>query len=118
MEFRIAGTFTDGLARLTGGEQKAAKTAAFDLQLNQAHPALHSCRKVTSSGSVSLSVTETAWVRPTARASEPFDKQVRRPGRSFRSFSVNARNASCWAVTAFGSRGTSSGTGTIPLYGS
>lgn len=40
MEFRIADTFTDSLARLTGDEQKAVKTAAFDLQLNPAHPAL------------------------------------------------------------------------------
>jgi len=31
----IAGTFTDSLARLTGDEQKAVKTTAFDLQLNQ-----------------------------------------------------------------------------------
>ena len=40
MEFRIADTFTDSLAKLNGDEQKAVKTAAFDLQLNQAHPAL------------------------------------------------------------------------------
>ena len=40
MEFRIADTFTGSLARLTGDEQKAAKTAAFDLQLNPAHPSL------------------------------------------------------------------------------
>ena len=38
MEFRIADTFTDSLARLTGEEQKAAKTTAFDLQLNPANP--------------------------------------------------------------------------------
>lgn len=36
MDFRIAETFTDSLARLTGEEQKAAKTTAFDLQLNPA----------------------------------------------------------------------------------
>ena len=41
MEFRIADTFTDSLAKLTGEEQKAVKTAAFDLQLNPAHPSLH-----------------------------------------------------------------------------
>src|SRR5258708_5826841 len=35
-EFRIADTFTDSLTRLTGEEQKAVKTAAFDLQLNPA----------------------------------------------------------------------------------
>src|ERR1700730_201650 len=40
MEFRIADTFTDSLGRLTGDEQKAVKTAAFDLQLNPAHPSL------------------------------------------------------------------------------
>ena len=40
MEFRIADTFTDSLAKLSGDEQKAVKTAAFDLQLNPAHPAL------------------------------------------------------------------------------
>src|SRR5436305_11466621 len=34
MEFRIADTFTDSLARLAGDEQKAAKTTAFDLQLD------------------------------------------------------------------------------------
>ena len=32
MDFRIADTFTDSLARLTGDEQKAVKTTAFDLQ--------------------------------------------------------------------------------------
>jgi superfamily I DNA/RNA helicase len=40
MEFRIADTFTDSLARLTAEEQKAAKTTAFDLQLNPAQPGL------------------------------------------------------------------------------
>jgi hypothetical protein len=34
MDFRIADTFTDSLARLTGEEQKAVKTTAFDLQVN------------------------------------------------------------------------------------
>ena len=38
MEFRIANTFQDSLMRLTGPEQKAVKTTAFDLQLNPAHP--------------------------------------------------------------------------------
>jgi superfamily I DNA/RNA helicase/mRNA-degrading endonuclease RelE of RelBE toxin-antitoxin system len=40
MEFRIADTFTDSLARLTGDEQKTVKTAAFDLQLNPASPSM------------------------------------------------------------------------------
>jgi mRNA-degrading endonuclease RelE of RelBE toxin-antitoxin system len=41
MEFRIADTFTESLARLTGEEQKAVKTTAFDLQLNPANPGMH-----------------------------------------------------------------------------
>ena len=40
MFFRIADTFTDSLARLTGDEQKAVKTTAFDLQLNPANPGM------------------------------------------------------------------------------
>ena len=40
MQFRIADTFTDSLARLTGDEQKAVKTTAFDLQLNPASPGM------------------------------------------------------------------------------
>jgi len=40
MDFLIADTFTDSLARLTVEEQKAAKTTAFDLQVNTAHPSL------------------------------------------------------------------------------
>lgn len=40
MEFRIASTFTDSLDRLTGDEQKAVKTTAFDLQRNPANPGL------------------------------------------------------------------------------
>ncbi|MEX0684306.1 MAG: 3'-5' exonuclease [Dehalococcoidia bacterium] len=39
-ELRIADTFTDSLARLTGDEQKAVKTTAFDLQLNPANPGM------------------------------------------------------------------------------
>lgn len=45
MDFRIADTFTDSLARLTGDEQKAVKTTAFDLQLNPANPG-HSFHKL------------------------------------------------------------------------
>ena len=40
MEFRIADSFSDSLARLTGDEQKAVKTTAFDLQLNPANPGM------------------------------------------------------------------------------
>src|SRR5216117_1102294 len=47
MNFRIADTFTDSLTRLTGDEQKAVKTTAFDLQLNPANPgmSLHKLEK-------------------------------------------------------------------------
>ena len=40
MDFRIADTFTGSLARLTGDEQKAVKTTAFDLQVNPANPGM------------------------------------------------------------------------------
>jgi superfamily I DNA/RNA helicase len=40
MNFRIADTFTDSLARLTGDEQKAVKVTAMDLQLNPAAPGM------------------------------------------------------------------------------
>jgi mRNA-degrading endonuclease RelE of RelBE toxin-antitoxin system len=40
MDFRIADTFTDSLARLNGEEQKSVKTTAFDLQLNPANPGM------------------------------------------------------------------------------
>ena len=40
MDFRIADTFTDSLAKLTGEEQKVVKTTAFDLQLNPANPGM------------------------------------------------------------------------------
>ena len=40
MQFRIADTFTDSLAKLTGEEQKAVKMTAFDLQLNPSSPGM------------------------------------------------------------------------------
>ena len=40
MEFRIADTFTDSLAKLSGLEQKAVKTTAFDLQMDPAGPGM------------------------------------------------------------------------------
>src|SRR4051794_37402948 len=40
MNFLISDTFTDSLARLTGDEQKAAKTTAFDLQMDPSAPGL------------------------------------------------------------------------------
>ena len=40
MNFLIADTFTDSLAKLTGDEQKSTKTTAFDLQMNPASPGM------------------------------------------------------------------------------
>jgi mRNA-degrading endonuclease RelE of RelBE toxin-antitoxin system len=40
VDFRIADTFTASLARLTGDEQKAVKTTAFDLQLDPSNPGM------------------------------------------------------------------------------
>ena len=40
MDFRIADSFIGSLARPNGAEQKAAKTTAFDLQLNASAPGL------------------------------------------------------------------------------
>lgn len=40
MQFLIADTFTDSLSRLAGDEQKAAKTTAFDLQLDPSSPGM------------------------------------------------------------------------------
>ena len=40
MQFRIADKFTESLAKLNGEEQRAAKTTAFDLQLNPGQPGL------------------------------------------------------------------------------
>jgi hypothetical protein len=37
VQLRVADTFTDSLAKLTGEEQKAVKTTAFDLHLSPAN---------------------------------------------------------------------------------
>ena len=52
MDFRIADTFTDSLSRLSGDEQKAVKTTAFDLQMNPAGPGLsyHKLAKAKNGG--------------------------------------------------------------------
>src|SRR2546428_9691493 len=61
MEFRIADTFTESLARLTGDEQKAVKTTAFDLQINPtASPGMsfHKLAKVRDKGFWSVRVNQ------------------------------------------------------------
>lgn len=40
MQFRIADTFTDSLAKLANQEQKAVKTTVFDLQVDPANPGI------------------------------------------------------------------------------
>ena len=45
MNFLIADTFADSLARLTSQEQKAVKTTAFDLQMDPSGPG-HSFHKL------------------------------------------------------------------------
>jgi UvrD/REP helicase N-terminal domain len=40
VDFRIADTFTNALARLSASDQKAVKTSAFDLRTNPQHPGL------------------------------------------------------------------------------
>jgi hypothetical protein len=64
MEFRIADTFTDSLARLTGEEQKAVKTAAFDLQLNPANPSMSFHRLDKASGRFLPSASVALYARP------------------------------------------------------
>lgn len=58
MLFRIADTFTDSLGKLTGQEQKTAKTTAFDLQMNPANPGLrfHKLEKMKDPNFWSVSV--------------------------------------------------------------
>ena len=60
MEFRIADTFTDSLASLTGDEQKAVKTTAFDLQMNPASPSMkfHKLDKVKDKNFWALRVNQ------------------------------------------------------------
>src|SRR5436189_4201092 len=59
MAFLIADTFTDSLARLTGDEQKAVKTTAFDLQMNPASPGMrfHKLDKARDTAFWSVRVT-------------------------------------------------------------
>ena len=58
MEFRISDTFTASLARLSGQDQKAVKTAAFDLQIDPSNPGLrfHRLDKAKDTNFWSISV--------------------------------------------------------------
>ena len=73
MEFRIADTFTDSLTKLTSEEQRAAKTTAFDLQLNPANPGIQLHR-------ISNSKDKNFW---SARITRDLRLIVHRMGSSF-----------------------------------
>ena len=74
MEFRIADTFTDSLGRLTGDEQKAVKTTAFDLQMNPAQPGmqLHKLDKARDPNFWSVRVSRDIRSDRSQDRSEPF----------------------------------------------
>ena len=79
MEFRIADTFTDSLARLTGEEQKAVKTTAFDLQMNPAQPGMqfHKLDKARDSNFWSVRVS-----RDVRLIVHKTDTSLKAPGRT------------------------------------
>ena len=60
MNFRIADTFTASLARLTGDEQRAVKTTAFDLQVDPNRPGMsfHRLDKARDRGFFSVRVND------------------------------------------------------------
>ena len=119
MQFRIADTFTDSLAKLTGDEQKAVKTAAFDLQMNPAHPGLKlrstgrrtrtsgPCGSVATSGSsstgplpASCSATSIITTPPISGPNDGDWNDIRRQGlrNSSRSARRSARSVSAKRV--------------------
>jgi len=63
MNFRIADTFTDSLAKLTGDEQKAVKTTAFDLQMAPANPGMqfHKLDRANDKNFWSVRVSRSAY---------------------------------------------------------
>ena len=83
MEFRIADTFTDSLARLTGDEQKAVKTTAFDLQLNPANPGMsfHKLDKAKDKNFWSVRVEQRHPTDRSQERCEPFALLCRPPRR-------------------------------------
>ncbi len=101
-EFRIADTFTDSLARLTGDEQKAVKTTAFDLQMNPANPGMsfhkldkaqgqellvgarqqrHPADRPQDARRACCSATSITTTRPTRGPSGASWRRIRRPAR-------------------------------------
>jgi len=74
MNFRIADTFTDSLAKLTSDEQKAVKTTAFDLQVDPSTPGmqLHRIEKAKDPNfwSVRLAAIFPVGAEPVRKAAE------------------------------------------------
>lgn len=60
MDFRIADTFTDSLARLTQDEQRSVKHTAFDLQMNPMTPGMnfHSLKKSRDKNFFSIRISD------------------------------------------------------------
>src|SRR2546430_2368840 len=83
MEFRIADTFTDSLARLSGEERKAVKTTAFDLQLNPANPGMSFHKLDKAKDKNFWSVRDNSDIRLIVHRSEasllPQGREARRP---------------------------------------
>jgi mRNA-degrading endonuclease RelE of RelBE toxin-antitoxin system len=71
MNFLIADTFTDALARLPASDQKAVKTSAFDLQTNPEHPGLQMHRIENSRDRNFWSVRVSSDVRIIVHRTEP-----------------------------------------------
>jgi hypothetical protein len=78
MEFGTADTFTDSLAKLTGDEQKAVKTTAFDLQVSSAPPSLHFHKldKPTDRRLWSIRVSKRSTTRTTPAFTSPAPVRV------------------------------------------
>src|SRR2546427_2017247 len=92
MEFRIADTFTDSLGRLTGEEQKAVKTTAFDLQINPAQPGLqfHRLRKPRDPNFSSIPTAKAIW----GRSGEKWKPTPRRALATWTSFKESSKTIS------------------------
>ncbi len=87
-EFRIADTFTAALARLDAPSQKAAKTTAFDLQLNPAAPGLRFHR---------IDARATGTSGPCARAPTSASSSTRRAGSLLLAYVDHHDAAYAWA---------------------
>ena len=78
MNFLIADTFQSSLARLTGAEQKAAKTAAFDLQLDSTGKG-KSFRRLDRAHDHKASINGTFVINSCRRVWASLDSDISRP---------------------------------------